>query len=159
MATATVNFGANTALTVTNLQSLADGSYWQSAAIDNGTIKGFWAEVFVTIVTTTTAAADALGSIDLFMASSVDGGVDFQGGASGTEGSYAITGNNDEKHLDLVRSFSCDAIEVVARTYKYRAVLHNLAEDFALIIANQSGAALAAAGCAVEYRIHKYDSA
>ena len=158
MTTTTTGYQALQALTVTNLQSLANGSYWQSAKIDN-TPLGMWIEIFLTIVTTTTVAADALGTIDLYFAGSVDGGVDFQGQASGTEGAYAITGNNDQKHLDLIRSLSCDAIEATARTYKYRALKHDLPEDFAIIIANQSGAALGAAGNTVEYRINRYDSA
>ena len=158
MATVTTNFQVLQSLTVTNLHSLANGSFWQSDAVDNGTVLGMWLEIFLTILTTTTAAADALGTVDLYFAGSLDGGTDFQGGASGTEGSYAITGDNDEKHLDLIRSLSCDAIETTARTYKYRAVVHDLPEDFALIIANQSGAALGASINAVEYRINKYDS-
>jgi len=159
MATATTNFQTVQTLTVTNLHSMIDGDFWQSAVIDNGTVLGFWMEVFITILTTTTAAADANGTIDLYYAGSVDGGTDFAGGASGTEGSYAITGNNDEKHLDFIRSFSCDAIETAARTYKYRAVIFDLSEDFALVIANQCGATLGSATNAVEYRINKYDSA
>ena len=150
-----VTFGSNTALTVTNLHSLGDGSYWQSAKIDNGTVKGFWAEVFVTILTTTTAGS-AAGYIELFHAGSVDAGTDFAGGATGSEGSYANTGNLDINDADVVGNMACDASETTARTYRKRFVIHNLSEDFALLIGNQSGTAIGATVNAVEYRLHKY---
>ena len=156
MATTTTNFGTNTALTVTNLHSLGNGAWWQSAVIDNGTIKGMWIELFVTILTTTTAGSD--GKIDVHYAGSTDGGTDFAGGASGTEGSYTVVGNNDEQ-LELIRSIKIDASETTARTYKARLVFHDIGEDFAILIENNTNTALGATVNAVEYRIHKYDSA
>jgi hypothetical protein len=156
MATATQNFGTNTALTVTNLHSLGNGSWWQSAAIDNGTVKGFWLELFVTILTTTTAGSD--GTVDVYYAGSTDGGTDFAGGASGSEGSYTVTGNSDEQ-LQLIASIPIDASETTARTYKWRGVVDNIGEDFAILIENNTGTALGVSTNAVEYRLHKYDSA
>jgi len=156
MATVTTNFGTNTALTVTNLHSLGSDSWWQSAAIDNGTIKGLWVEIFVTILTTTTVGSD--GTVDLYYAGSTDGGTDFAGGASGSEGAYTITGNMNEQ-LKLIDSIRIDASEASARTYKFRTEFHNIGEDFAFVIHNQTGAGLGASTNAVEYRIHKYDSA
>lgn len=156
MATATQNFGTNTALTVTNLHSLGDGSWWQSASIDNGTIKGMWAEIFVTILTTTTAGSDA--TVDIYYAGSTDAGTDFAGGASGSEGSYTVTGNSNEQ-LKLIDSMPVDATETTARTYKFRTIVHDIGEDFAILIQNNTGTALGASTNAVEYRIHKYDAA
>ena len=95
MTTTTQNFGTNTALTVTNLHSLGDGAWWQSAVIDNGTVKGLWMELFITILTTTTAGSDDF--VDVYLAGSTDGGTDFAGGASGSEGSYTVVGNSDEQ--------------------------------------------------------------
>lgn len=158
MATATVNFGTASALTVTNLHSLGDGSYWQSAVVDNGTIKGMWAEVFLTIATTTTAG-DADGHVELYYAGSVDDGTDFSGGASGSEGSYTDSGDVDPDDLEIVGVMPIDASETTARTYKKRFVIPYISEDFALVIRNQSGAALASSGNAVEVQINKYDSA
>lgn len=158
MATTTQNFGTNTALTVTNLQSLGDASYWQSAVIDNGTVKATHAEVFITILTTTTAG-DANGTIDLYYAGSTDGGTDFAGGATGSEGTYTDTGDVDPDNLQFIRSFPCDASETAARTYKYHCFLDYLSEDFALVICNNSGTGLGATTNAVEYRLNKYDTA
>lgn len=158
MATSTQNFGTNTALTVTNLHSLANGSWWQSAAIDNGTVKGHYAELFITILTTTSAAS-AVGTIDVYMAGSTDAGTDYAGGASGSQGSYTPS-TNDGAELTLIAALTCDATETSARTYKYHVVINGpLPEDFAIVIENNSGQALGASTNAVEYRLNKYDSA
>ena len=156
MATTTTNFGTNTALTVTNLHSLGNGAWWQSAVIDNGTIKGIWMEVFVTILTTTTAGNNA--TCDIYMAGSVDGGTDFEGGASGTEGSYTVTANSEDQ-LTLIGGMPVDASETTARTLKKRFVVHDIGEDFSILIENNTGTAIGATVNAVEYRLHKYDSA
>jgi len=157
MATATQVFGITNVLTVTNLHSLGDNAFWQSAKITNNVILGFWAEVYVTIVTTT-SAGDANGVINLRMAASEDDTL-FAGQLTGSEGSYADTANLDHRHTSQVASFPCDASEVTARTYRYRAVIHDLPKFFALLIENKSGQALASAANVVEYSIHKYASA
>lgn len=157
MATVTVNYGTNTALTVTNLHSLGDGSYWQSASINNSTIKGLWVEVFITILTTTTAGTN--GTVELYIANSTDGGTDFAGGASGSEGTYTDTANVDPDDLEYIGTMQVDATETTARTYKWRGSHHNVGEHFSFVIRNNCGAALGASTNAVEYRLNKYDSA
>ena len=159
MATATQNFGTNTSLTVTNLHSKGDGAYWESASIDNGTVKGFWVELFITIFTSTSAAADALGYIEVFYAGSTDGGTDYAGGASGSEGTFTNSGNNNVRHMQLIDTFPCDNSETSARTFKYRTVFRDIGEDFSIVIGNQSGQSFGATTNAVEYRLHKADIA
>lgn len=158
MATATQNKGTTTILTVTALHSLGDDAFWQSDSVDNNTILAFWAEIFITIVTTTSAAADAFGTVDLYLGASEDDTI-FAGQLTGSEGSYSDTLNLDHKHTDFIRSFSCDAVETTARTYRYRAIVHNLSRYFALLIQNKSGTGLASSGNVVEYSLNKYDSA
>lgn len=157
MATVTANFGTNTALVVTNLQSLADDALWQSANISNDTVLGTWYEFFVTIGTTTTAG-NALEGMDIGIAGSTDGGTDHAGGASGTEGSYTDTANQF-RNLSPKLFMPIDASETTARTFTHHFVLYDPPEDFAVVIRNRSGAALAASGNAVEYRLNKHDSA
>lgn len=157
MATATQNYGTNTPLTVTALHSLGDDAFWQSDSISNAALLGFWAEVYITIVTTT-GVGDANGVINLRMAASEDD-ILFAGRLTGSEGSYSDTLNLDYRHTTPVQSFSCDASEASVRTYRYRAVIHDLPEYFALLLENKSGQALASGSNEVEYRIHKYDSA
>lgn len=157
MATATVKYGTEATLVVAALHSLADDGFWQSAEQSNAVILGFWAEVFLTIVTTT-GVGDANGVINLRMgAGRVTG--ELAGQLTGSEGGYDDLLNLDHRHTTPVASFSCDAIETTARTYKYRAVIHDLPEFFAFLIENKSGQALASAGNEVRVRIHKYDSA
>lgn len=157
MATATQNYGAAANLAVTALHSLGDNAFWQSDEQDNSVVKGFWAEVFLTIVTTT-SAGDANGVINLRMAAGRVTG-ELAGQLTGSEGSYANTANLDARHTTQIASFSCDAVETTARTYKYRAVIHDLPEFFALLLENKSGQGLASSGNEVRVRIHKYDSA
>lgn len=154
--TLTLNFGSTTALTVTALQSLGDDAFWQSDSVGNDTVKGFWAEVFLTIVTTT-SVGDANGVINLRAAASENDSL-FAGQLTGSEGSYADTANLDHRQTDPVKSFSCDASETTARTYRMRAVIHNVSQFFALLIENKSGAALASSGNVVQVLLHKYDS-
>ena len=157
MATATQNFGAPEVLVVTALQSLGDDAFWQSDEQTNAVIKGFWAEVFITVVTTT-GVGDTNGVFNLRMgAGRVTG--ELAGQMTGSEGAYTNTLNLDARHTTPVASFSCDAVEATARTYKYRAVIHDLPEFFALLVENKSGQALAASGNEIRVRIHKYDSA
>jgi len=146
------SFGTNTALTVTNLQSVADGAGWQSANIDN--TDGLWAELFLTIATTTTAG-DASGTVDVYLAASTDGGTDHAGGATGSEGGYTDSADVDPDNLRFIGSVPVDASETTARTYRHHIVVHDLPEDFAIVCINNSGAALAASGNAVEYRLNK----
>ena len=157
MATATQNYGGAANLTVTNLQSLGDDAFWQSAEQSNASIVGFWAEVFLTIVTTT-SVGDANGVINLRMGAGRLTG-QLAGQMTGSEGAYSDTLNLDHRHTTPIASFPCDAVETTARTYKYRAVIHDVPEFFALLLENKSGVALNAAGNEVRVRIHKYDSA
>ena len=158
MTDTTPSYGASpTALTVTNLQSLADGAFWQSAAQDNDTAGAMLVRIFLTIVTTTTAAA-AVGDIRLLVAGSVDGGTDFAGGASGTEGAYTVVGNSDD-HLTLLDFITIDATETTARTYEIEVVLENVPKDYSLIIEQNTGAALASSGNSVEILIEKFSQA
>ena len=150
-------YGTNTALTVTNLHSIVDDAYWQSAAIDNGTVKAQWMELFITILTTT-SAGDANGTINIYVANSTDGGTDFAGGASGSEGSYTDTANVDPKQLLLAGVMPCDASETTARTYKYHLRVYDLSEDFSIVLRNASGQSLGGSTNSVEYRLNKYTS-
>lgn len=161
MTTSTQNFGTNTPLTVTSLHSLTDTNYWQSDVIDNGTIKGFWMELFITIKTST-AVGDAAGTVDVYLAGSNDGGTTFAGGATGTEGAYTpVTDGTSysEQHLRFLRSLPCNAVDTTARTFSYQIVVHNIGEDFSIIIGNQTNNTFDAATNAVAYRIHKIDAA
>ncbi len=157
MATATQNYGTIVdGLTLTALQSLADDAFWQSDKQSNTTILGFWMEVWLTIVTTT-SAGDANGVINLRLGESEDDTL-FTGQMTGSEGTYSDTLNLDHRHTRPLQSFPCDAVETTARTYRYKAIVHDMPQQFAFLIENKSGQALASSNNVLEYAIHKYDS-
>jgi len=150
MATRKLNPGSNTAATVTSLQSLGNNGYWQSASISNATVLGLWLELFITIATPATGSAT--GYIEVFYAGSTDGGTDFAGGASGTQGPYSTSSSNDPGAMEHLGRFPCDATGATSK--KYRIAVPYIGEHFAIVIKNVCGASLSATGNAVEYRLH-----
>ena len=156
MTTTTKNPGTLTALTVTNLQSLTNGAYWQSAVIDNSTIKALWAEIFLTIVTTTTAAS-AIGAVQAYIAAYNSVDTAYVGGASGSEGTYTIVGDSNDQ-LQSVGRVRIDATETTARTYRTRLITHDLPDKFAVILLNNTGQALGT-GNAVAYQLNTFTNA
>jgi predicted RecA/RadA family phage recombinase len=139
---------------LTNLHSLADGAYWQSPSEDNNTDLAESLDIFVTIITTTTAGS-ATGYCDIFLAASVDGATDFSGNASGSEGAYAPAPGADEhsKNLLFLGRLACKADETTARTYRgqfTQSGLFKIPKDYSIVIVNRTGASLAASGNLVE---------
>jgi len=161
MATIEPSYGTIVALTVTNLHSLADASFWQSASVDNNVDKAVWIEVFVTLQTTTTAGS-ATGYANIYLAESPDGGTDFSGNASGTEGSYAPapSAGENSKNLRPLGQIAMKADETTARTYRKNFVLapFTVPKSYSIVIENRTGAALNSAGNAVEILKNKVTS-
>lgn len=79
-----VSYTAVSAPAVTNLNSLTSTSYWASATFVNTTNLAYEVEIFITILTTTTAGSS--GSVDVYAAGSTDGGADFAGTVTGAGG-------------------------------------------------------------------------
>lgn len=156
MATLNETYSASpTSLTVTNLHSLADGSYWQSDSIDNGTEGGWDFHVRVKLATTTTSAS-AQGHALFFVATSNDG-TDFDGEASGTEGSYAPVPSADEQSINLYgpKVIAMKADETTARDFErqisVRATCGFMPKYFSLVILNNTGHTFASSGNEVEH--------
>lgn len=139
--------------TVTNLHSLGDGSFWQSAGLNNETEGAIGADVHVKLGTTTTAG-DANGYANVHIARSAEEAADYAGEASGSEGSYAPnpSAREQSKNLRFIGRLAMKADETTARTYHAVIEVADLPPDFALIIENQSGAALASSGNEVTVR-------
>lgn len=137
---------------VTALNSLASAAYWVSATFVNNTNLAYEVEIFVTILTTTTAGTD--GSINLYVAGSVDGGTDFAGGVTGADATWTPVGD-DVSHLQALGSLKYTN-ETTARTQRKRFVLTNVPKDFKLVIYNGTGTGLGATTCAVEWNAIKY---
>lgn len=147
-----ISYTTVSAPAVTALNSLADATYWASATFVNSTNLAFEVEIFVTILTTTTAGAD--GSVDVYVAGSVDGGTDFAGGVTGADATWTPLGDA-VSHLQFLGSLQYTN-ETTARTQRKRFVLSNVPQDFKLVILNVTGTGLGATTCAVEWNSIKY---
>lgn len=147
-----VSYTTVSAPAVTNLNSLASAAYWASATFVNSTNLAYEVEIFITILTTTTAGTT--GSLDVFVAGSVDAGTDFAGGVTGADATWTPVGD-DVSHLQYLGQLVYTS-ETTARTMKKRFVLSNVPKDFKLVILNNTGTGLGATTCAVEWNSIKY---
>lgn len=164
MATSNVAYAAYTAMTVTNLQSLANSitAGWQSARVSNLTTLALDYEIVVKLTTANTAPAnDKAMYVYISEAISTDGGTtwlhDDVGNATlptGTEGTCTVlsnvTGPMSSKLLGTLPYNTQNA--TVQKTFKLSNIAGQFMPDgFSIIIVNFSGAALSTA-CVVSYR-------
>lgn len=161
MATVNIAYGSYTALTVTNLQSLASSATvgWQSARIDNQTsVKAIDYEIVVKLTTANTAAAnDKIMYVYVSPAVTTDGGTTWltaDGGTgtlpSGSEGAYTIATPNNLKLL-MPLAYTTQQMVVQGVANLSSAVGQSMPDGFSIIIVNYSGAALSTS-CVVSYR-------
>ncbi len=137
------------ALTVTNLHSLGDGAFWESANRDNDVDKALAIDIFITLVSTTTAG-DADGYANVYIAASVDGGTDFAGTSpDGTESTETFVASQ-YKNMDRIGTIPMDASETTARTFKQNFRVDLPPKDYVIVIEQQSGVALGSSGNLVE---------
>lgn len=159
--TNSVSYGSYTAMTVTNLQSLASSATagWQSARVDNQTsVKALDYEIFVKLTTANTAPAnDKAMYVYISPAITTDGGTTWlqsdQGTTTlptGTEGTTTIASPNDLKLLGVLsyttQQMVCQGSFLLSNGYG-----QNMPDGFSIIIINFSGAALSTS-CVVAYR-------
>lgn len=172
MATATVNYGTYTAMTVTNLQSLASDASdpfagWQSARVDNQTsVKAMDYEIIVDLSTAATAAAnDKAAYVYLIPWVTTDGGTTWICGGNfgtttlptGTEGTASMTEPNSMRLLGSLPYK--DTSQRMQRAFSLSSAFPAFMPDgWSLAIRNCSGAALGT-GCVVAYRPIKFDVA
>lgn len=161
MATVKISYGSYTAMTVTNLQSLASSSTagWQSARVDNQTSTlAIDYEIFVKLTTANTAPAnDKAAYVYVSPAITTDGGTTWlqsdQGTTTlptGTEGTTTIATPNDLKLLGVL-SYTTQQMVMQGSFLLSNAVGQNMPDGFSLIIINFTGAALSTS-CVVAYR-------
>ena len=96
---------ANQAITCT-ITSLTNGSYRQSTVVDNGT--NLFTDVLVTVkAKANSAGTSSTGKVQIYAYGTADGS-SYDGGASGTDGSYSIpTGGSI--NLTLLGTLNIDA--------------------------------------------------
>lgn len=160
-----VAYGSYTAMTVTNLQSLASSitAGWQSARVDNQTsVKALDYEIVVKLTTANTAPAnDKCMYVYISEAVSTDGGTTWLHDDIGTttlptgsEGTCTVlsnvTGPMSSKLLGTLPYYTQNM--TVEKTFKLSNVAGQFMPDgFSIIIVNFSGAALSTS-CVVAYR-------
>jgi len=170
MATTTINYGSYTAMTVTNLQSLANDSSdpfgaWQSARVSNVSTLALDYAVLIDLSTAaTTAANDKASYVYIIPWMTTDGGTTWITGANfgtttlptGSEGTCSITEPNS---MLLARSLPYkDTSQRMEGAFSIAAILGYMPDGWSLAIRNCSGAALST-GCVVAYRSIKFDTA
>ena len=171
MATTTINYGVYTAMTVTNLQSLANDATdpfggWQSARVDNqSSVKALDYEIIVDLSTAATATAnDKAAYVFLVPWVTTDGGTTWIAGGNfgtttlptGSEGTCSITEPNSMR--GPVALPYKDTSQRMQRAFMLSSLIPVMPCGWSLAIRNCSGAALGT-GCVVSYRAIKYDVA
>lgn len=161
MATVNIAYGAYTAVTVTNLQSLASSATagWRSALIDNQTsVKALDYEIFVKLTTANTAPAnDRAAYIYAVPSITTDGGSTWLVSDQGTttlpttsEGTTTIANPNNMKLLGVL-NYTTQNMTMQGSFMLSNAVGASMPDGFSIIIVNFTGAALSTA-CVVAYR-------
>lgn len=156
-----ISYGTYTAMTVTNLQSLASSATagWQSARVDNQTsVLALDYEVFVKLTTANTGPAnDKAAYVYVSPAITTDGGTTWlqaDGGTGtlpgGTEATYTIASPNDLKLMGVL-NYTTQQMVMQGSFLLSNAVGQNMPDGFQIIIINFTGAALST-GCVVAYR-------
>jgi hypothetical protein len=161
MATINQAYGTYTALTVTNLQSLASSATagWQSARVDLQTsTKPLDVEIFVKLTTANTAPAnDKAMYVYACPMITTDGGTTWLASDQGTgtlptgaEGTTTIATPNNLKLLGVL-SYTTQQMVCQGHFNMSSAVGQSMPDGYSIIIINFSGAALSTS-CVVAYR-------
>lgn len=161
MATINLAYGTYTALTITNLNSLANSATagWQSDRISNLTTLALDYEILVRLDMANTAPANDK-AVYVFVSPAVYDGSSWyhaDGGTttlpSGTQGTYTIAGTTTTNNLDLLRALAyTTADQVVQATIRLSDLYDTMPDGFSIIVVNFSGAAVAASGNIVAVR-------
>jgi len=163
MATGGVAYGTYTAMTVTNLQSLANDATdpfgaWQSARVANHATLAQDYEIIVDLSTAATATANDMAAYVFIVPwMTTDGGTTWIAGGNfgtttlptGSEGTASITEPNSMKPAAALPYK--DTSQRMQGAFSIASVLGYIPDGWSLAIRNCSGAALGT-GCVVAYR-------
>lgn len=170
MTTHSVGYGTYSALTVTNLQSLANDATdpfagWQSARISNLSDLAMDREFFIDLSTAATATAnDKAAYVFLVPWVTTDGGTTWVCGANfgtttlptGSEGTASMTEPNTMR-LAAALTYK-DTSQRLQGAFSVRSILGWMPDAVSLAIRNCTGAALST-GCVVAQRPLTFTSA
>lgn len=154
----TQSYSAATALTVTNLQSLANSATagWRSDLVDLRTVAPLDVEVFVKLTTANTAPANDK-AMYVYACPFFHDGTSWLASDQGTatlptssEGTTTIANPNNLKLLGVL-SYTTQNMTVQGSFNLSSAVGQSMPDGFSIIVINYSGAALSTA-CVVAYK-------
>lgn len=162
MATGGITYGTYTAMTVTNLQSLANDSTdpfgaWQSARVANHSTLAQDYEILIDLSTANTApAGDAAAYVYVIPWMTTDGGTTWIAGANfgtttlptGSEGTASISDPNSMRAVPIPYKVAQQRLN---RQFSIAGALGFMPDGWSLAIRNATGAALST-GCVVAYR-------
>lgn len=159
--TNSISYGTYTAMTVTNLQSLASSATagWQSARVDNqSATKALDFHIFVKLTTANTSPAnDKAAYVYISPAITTDAGTTWlhadQGTGTlptGSEGTTTIASPNNLRLLGVLE-YTTQQMTMQKSFLLSNALGQNMPDGFSIIIINFTGAALSTA-CVVAYR-------
>lgn len=139
MADIKTKYGTSNQTITCTLASLGNTSLRQSTVIDNTT--NLFLDALVELkIKTNAAGTSSTGYVAVYAYGTVDGGTDYTGGASGTDGAYS----NLKDNLVLIGTISATAN---ATTYiKHFSIASafggNMPAKWGIVVENQTGAAL-----------------
>lgn len=146
-------YGASSAITVTNLQSLASSATWLAGwegPVDNST--SLFPDYIINAAITVAAAGLTAGQIRMYVVAELDDST-WPDVFDGTEGTETVT---DTEIRDSICKLiaSTDTDTTASRVYplmcsSLRQVLGNIPRKFVIFITHNTGAALASSGNAV----------
>jgi len=157
-ASVTQTYSANTALTVTNLNSLGNSitAGWHSVLIDNRTTKALDYQINVKLDFAATAKANDEAVYVYIIPAYNDGAWNLNDGGTATlpaatEGTYTV-GTQHNFVLAAVIHYEATG-QVVQKTFNIGAALgYRMVDGFSVYILNFTGAAIAASGNEVNYK-------
>lgn len=129
----------NQSITI-SLASLANGSYQQSAAVDNTSNLYFDAGVELAIKTGASGVS-ATGSINVYAYGSANGGSNYTDGCSGSNASFTPTSPTNLKLIGVINAVA-NATTYTGGPFSVASAFGYLPGKWGVVVCNNSGAAL-----------------
>lgn len=161
MATQTINYATETAITATNLNSLANSQAKPLPLVDNSSTKAVDYKIYFE-TTLNSSGVSSTGTIEVYLLESTEGGTTDWSDGIDPAGSANIA--SSIKNAKLLRVLNANANSQVVRdvidlTGDLPGLMRNCPKFWAIVVYNKSGAALSGSGHEVTQTAIKYDIA
>lgn len=161
MAVQTINYGTETAFTVTNINSLANNAAKPIGVVDNSTTKALDYRVYLEVSLNTTGVS-ATGSLEIYLIESSESTTaDFSDGID-PAGTADVSASI--KNAPLLAILNANANSQIVRAIidigtDLRGLVRNCPKFWSVVVLNKSGAAILATGNEASYTAIKSDIA